>query len=144
MDIKTDFTIRRFIDTLVPGFIVITSLWYLYRPYINKYFPLIAFAPSQEGLFEVSNELKLVLILIASVFTGVIVNHFADVPVALMYKRDDKNNNKDWSTWDYKFKYAIIRFLGHCLLFRFFIWKDPRKKQWTDMQSLQEKTHSMQ
>ena len=39
--IKSEFTFRRFLDTFVPGFIVVIAIWYLYKPYINKFFPTI-------------------------------------------------------------------------------------------------------
>ncbi len=126
--IKSDFSLRRFIDTFVPGFVVVIGIWYLYKPYFNKYFPVIAFDPAKD-FFTISNELKLVLILIASVFAGVIVNHFADVPVAFIYKHyNDKEDCFDKLKWLAKLKYKMTSLLGYCLLFRFFISKDPRKK----------------
>ena len=82
--LKTDFTFRRFLDTFVPGFILVISTWYLYKPYFNKYFPTIAFDSSTESdLF--SSEIKLAVLLVASIFVGILINHFSDISVALLY-----------------------------------------------------------
>lgn len=125
--IKSEFTFRKFFDTFVPGFVVVFGIWYLYKPYINKYFPLIAFNPLlQNDTTAVSNELKLVLILIASVFLGIVVNHFSDIPVALLYKyKDGKIVSKETCTD--KWKRRCICFCGNCMILRLFVKNDPRK-----------------
>lgn len=131
--IKSDFTFRRFIDTFVPGFVVVIGLWYLYKPYFNKYFPVIAYDPANIGptfandLFAMSNELKLILVLIASVFIGVIVNHFADLPIACIYKHYEMKANMEGRKYIIKAKAHIISVLGCLLLFRFIISDDPRR-----------------
>lgn len=126
--IKSEFTFRKFFDTFVPGFVVVFGLWYLYKPYINKYFPLIAFDPLQlNDNTAVSNELKLILILIASIFLGIIINHFSDIPVALMYKYKDSKKNALKLTGSDKLKYYFIRCIGVLLILRLFVKNDPRK-----------------
>src|SRR5687767_13391641 len=79
---QSDFNFRRFLDTFVPGFIVALSAWYLYKPYINKYFPTIAFDSSNS---DFSNEIKIIGLIVISFFLGILINHFSDITIALLY-----------------------------------------------------------
>lgn len=119
--IKSEFTFRRFLDTFVPGFIVVIAIWYLYKPYINKFFPTIVLdpTPNTNNIMAFSSEMKLVVLLIISIFVGILVNHFADIPVAFMYKHPSNKRHNI-------IKHALISFMGRFLIYRFFAMTDPR------------------
>lgn len=81
--ITSNFPLRKFLDTLLPGFILQIGIWYIYRPYLINYFPNITFGDSPNQTF--SSELKLVIFLISAISLGILINHMSDIAVELNY-----------------------------------------------------------
>lgn len=120
--IRSDFNFRRFLDTFVPGFIVGIATWYLFKPIINRYFPTIAFDAVNA---DFSNEIKILGLLVISFFLGILINHFSDVTVALIYPNSISEKSKrpfkriavlmfgliSWSNNEDPRIYAINRYL---------------------------------
>lgn len=100
---KTDLTFRRFLDTFVPGFITTIFIWYIIiRPYFNDYFPSI--------IDESSTELKIIIILVISIFIGLIINHFSDFAVAFLYPRKNtEKNDRNLEKMRNYFYYKILK-----------------------------------
>jgi len=86
-----NFSFKRFLDTFVPGFMVTIFVWYAYRPYINLYFPSIAFDSAD---LTFSNEVKIIFLLVLSFFLGILINHFSDSTLALIYPHNDSEKSK--------------------------------------------------
>lgn len=90
-------TFKRLLDTFVPGFIVVFGIWYLFRSYLQKYFPTIAFDAGNDSF---SSELKLIAFLTIVLFFGILINHLSDISIALIYESHD--NTKDKSLRPFK------------------------------------------
>ena len=120
--INMSLNFKRFLDTFVPGFILTIFIWYAYRPYINLYFPTIAF-DSMDWTFP--HEIKIIILLVLSFFLGILINHFSDITLALLYPNNDSEKSKrpfkrlassffgiiSWSNNDDPRIYSIKRYL---------------------------------
>jgi len=74
--------LRKFLDTFVPGFILQMGIWFLYRPYLLKYFPNFEFHDSNQNF---SAEVNLIVFLMLAISLGMIINHMSDIAVKLNY-----------------------------------------------------------
>jgi len=117
------FNFRRLLDTFVPGFIVVISIWYLFKPIINKYFPTIAFDPEINSNY---GDLKIIILIVLSLFVGIIINHFSDIPISLLFPNQNSEKKKrifkriaqtlfgiiSWNNNDDPRVYSIDRYLN--------------------------------
>lgn len=104
-----NFTLRELIVSLVPGFILVGGTWYCHRACIESLFPTVA----------ASEQLKSLVILLASVSAGVTIHSLSDVPVVLIVGNDRSppSNNRFG---------RFLKFVGRVFWFRTIA--DPRSE----------------
>jgi hypothetical protein len=91
--IRPSLTFEKFLEVLLPGIIVVVGTWYLHRPLITKYFPLISSSFTKAGISSSGVSLRLLTVLLGSIVVGLIINHLADIAIVGIIQ-DDANTEK--------------------------------------------------
>jgi hypothetical protein len=91
--LNTQITFERILGTFIPGALFSFGTWYMHRPFLLKYFPNIAGDPAVSSFGGLATEARFLLFIFASLCLGLILNQFADIGIASLF-RDDAINEK--------------------------------------------------
>jgi hypothetical protein len=80
--VKPDIKFERFLDQFVSGGLVFVGAWYLHRPVLQKYFPIVAGGGVAGATASVDVDILLLLFALGSITLGVLITHSADLAVA--------------------------------------------------------------
>jgi hypothetical protein len=91
--LNTQITFERILGTFIPGALFSFGTWYLHRSFLLKYFPNIAGDPTVSSFGGLATEVRFLLFIFASLCVGLILNQFADIGIASLF-RDDATSEK--------------------------------------------------
>jgi hypothetical protein len=91
--LNTQITFERILGTFIPGALFSFGAWYLHRSFLLKYFPNIAGDPSVSSFGGLATEARFLLFIFASLCLGLMLNQFADIGIASLF-RDDATSEK--------------------------------------------------
>jgi hypothetical protein len=91
--LNTNITFERILGTFIPGALFSFGTWYLHRTFLLKYFPNVAGDPTVSSFGGLATEVRFLLFVFASLCLGLILNQFADIGIASLF-RDDATNEK--------------------------------------------------
>lgn len=77
--IKSTLKIETYFEYLLPGMVFVGGIWYLYRPYISKYFPIISLDEVYAGEGASVLAIKFVILMAISLAVGLVLKHLADI-----------------------------------------------------------------
>lgn len=91
--IKSSLKIETFMEYLLPGIVFIGGIWYLFRPLISAYFPLLSLddVPAEKGASILA--IKFAVLIIISLATGLVFKHLADITIVAAVQ-DDAESEK--------------------------------------------------
>ena len=91
--LNTQISFERILGTFIPGALFSFGTWYLHRSFLLKYFPNIAGDPTVSSFGGLATEVRFLLFIFASLCIGLILNQFADIGIASLF-RDDATSEK--------------------------------------------------